>query len=343
VLDVGNAELGGKILLVDPVEGAVKGSIAVGYHPNYGICSSASRLYVEDGPQSSGFLSIFDTQTGKLIRKTLLADRASYTVLPANTGVGCSGDGKWLFVQIMKTSSPGVDEHWLSVIDAVTGQAVSSTVPLPGCGIARFVPWPFGNWDVAAECSRANTMSFARLGPGGEVTEARDVPLTWGPRVANGNVVNDGQRITTSAITDPGRGVVVMLRAAGGIDQMNPATLSIQTVVADSWQQFLPQSAAAISPNLGLIYVGFAPYGQGAQGGGTINGISVVRAADMVQQATITTTLPFASLAVSSDGRSLYAVDTHAKAITVIDTGSMKETKRISGIGSKPALMIIQP
>src|ERR1700722_1130516 len=64
VLDVGDGP-DGQVLLVDPATGIVRGSISTGYHPNLGICPDGARLFVTDGPQSTGSLSIFDVATGR--------------------------------------------------------------------------------------------------------------------------------------------------------------------------------------------------------------------------------------------------------------------------------------
>src|ERR1039457_5208027 len=78
VLDVGSAEKGGNIFLVDPREGEIKGALSTAYHPNFGLSPDGSRLYVIDGPQSSGNLSTFDTQSGKLVSSVAIPDRVVY-------------------------------------------------------------------------------------------------------------------------------------------------------------------------------------------------------------------------------------------------------------------------
>jgi DNA-binding beta-propeller fold protein YncE len=341
VLDVGGVS--GQVLLVDPASGTVKGTIQTNYHPNFGLCPDGSRLYISDGSQSSGFLSIFDVQTGQLLKRVPLDDRALYTVRPSFSGIGCSADGKRLFVQIMRTVSPGVDQYTLSVIDSSTGTLIDS-VALPVRGIAQIVSWPFGGWDTAVECSNTNSVRFISLDADGHVQRTQDVALTWAPKTApDGSPVNKGQSITTSVVTDQKNRTMALFRAAGGIDQISADTMTVQAMVADSWQHFVLPGSAVLSPSGTDTYVGFKAYDQRTEPGGFRNSISVLRSADGVQTTSMDTTLPFASLAISGDGLVLYTANTAARSITVIDAISMQELKTIPDIGKVPALILVQP
>jgi YVTN family beta-propeller protein len=341
VLDVGTAK-GGQVLLVDPTSGRVKGTIQTGYHPNFGFCSDGARLYISDGPQSAGNLSIYDTQTGRAVRRVLLTDRAVYTVRPTLPSVACSADGKWIFIQIMKTLSPGVDRHTLLVIDSATGETVAKPLPLPHCGIAQFIAWPFGGWDAAVRCS--NSVHLVKLNATGQLEKTGDVSLAWSPDTTpEGTAVSPALRITTATVTDVKNRTVAVIRGAGGIDWMRADTLALQPAVRDNWQRFFRVGGSVISPDSGFIYGGSVPIGNRTDAGGYMTSIVVLRAQDMAQTGEIDAMTPFASLAVSPDGLTLYTANTEARSITVIDTSTMRTVKTIPGIGEFPALILVQP
>lgn len=265
---------------------------------------------------------------------------------PAETGVGCSSDGKWLFIQTITTVSPGLDRHSLLVRSADTGIAVAAPISLPGCGVATFIPWRFGGWDIAVMCNVTNYAHFVSLSGTGDVAARKDVQLIWAPKTApDGTFVANGQRKTTSMISDPANRKIVFVRAAGGLDQMSVDTLDIQSNVADDWQRDVPAGGVAISPGTGSIFVGSVQYSQKRQNEGLMNGISVLRAADMAAIATIRTALPFASLAISGDGRTLYTVNTLDQSITLIDTATMREIKTIPPTTSvrRPVPIALRP
>jgi DNA-binding beta-propeller fold protein YncE len=342
VLDVGGTD-GGKVLLVDPSEGIIKGVLPTGYHPNFGMCPDGSHIYILDGSQSSGHLSIFETGTGKLLERVPVPNRVVYTVRPSGAGVGCSNDSRWLFVQTMITLAPGVDRHSIVVIDTSTGRVSPRSKPIPDCGVAQFIPWPFETWDMAVACSFTNSIRLLSLGSQGEVRQTRDLALRWANSV-EGDAIRAAkpQRITTSAVVDVENHSVAILRASGGLDLLDPDTLLLRPKVREKWQRWIPGSGVT-SPHSGVFYVGFAPYEQRTQPGGLLNWIEVMRMADWSEITSIRTTLPFWSIAISSDGKMLYAVNTDAQSITEMDTSVLKELKTIPRMGEEPSLVLVQP
>jgi hypothetical protein len=344
VLDIGMAGTGGNIFLVDPSDGSIKGKLATGYHPNFGMCPNGLSLYVTDGSQAAGTLRIIDTQTGEVKTTVSIPDRATYTARPAEPGVGCSADGRWIYVQRMVTLRPGTDEHTILIIDAASGQLLSQSVDLPGCGIASFVPWPFGTWDTAIRCSVANSLWLVSLADAAAQPKVGYVSLTWAPRVtASEKFVADGQRVSIAVLTDSTKNVAFVLRGGGGLDKLDPVTLSISPNIADDWQRWQPPGHVAISALAGLEYAGFVPYAQWTSVSGLTSSISVRRTDDWTEVLNIQTSRPFWTLALSNDGRVLYAVNTVTKSITAYQTSTMSETNVLSGLGSTPVLVMVQP
>jgi YVTN family beta-propeller protein len=256
--------------------------------------------------------------------------------------VACSADGKWIFIQIMKTLSRGVDRHTLLVIDSATGETVAEPLPLPPCGIAQFISWPFEGWDAAVECS--NSVHLVQLGATGQLEKTADVPLTWSPNTTpDGTGVSPALRITTATVTDVKNRAIAVIRGAGGVDRMGADTLALQPALPDNWQRFFPVGGSVISPDSRFIYAGNVPISHRSDPGGYMTSIVVLKAEDMSQTGEINALTPFASIAVSPDGLTLYTANTEARSITVIDTSTRRSVKMIPSIGEVPALILVQP
>ena len=263
---------GGNILIVDPAEGTVKNTLRTGYHPNFGICHNGSRLYVVDGAFHQGVLSVFDTETGIMLTQIPVPDRAVYKVWPTSPGVGCSNDGKWVFLHNMKTLRPGLDEHTLSLVDTRTETLVSLPVSICNCGGMDFVRGPCGEWNILTRCSR--TLHLLALTDDGAITQVKDVPLRWANRYApDGTWVNDGQRVATSAMVLPKQQSLGLIRGGGGVDLIGGADLNLHPAVADTFQRWFPPGSAAVSASADVAYVGYTAYTAIAYSGGLMNDI----------------------------------------------------------------------
>lgn len=340
VLDVEDGNGHGRVLLIDPSQTTPRGTFVTDYHPDFGVCPDGSRLYVVDGTQSSGSLSIIDTQSGKLVSKVAFPDRAIYTVRPAQPGIACSTDGRWLFIQLMKTLSPGADQHSIAVVDSSTGR-LASIVPLPGCGVGQVVPWPLSDWTAAVECSFTNSLHLVSVDSMGNVLQTKDVALKWAAAdKPDGVPAQIPERLTSSVVADPVHGLMNIFRSGGGMDQLDPNTLLIEPKFRDTWQRWTPR-AGVLSPT-GLFYLGFLPYGELTQPEGLLNQVAVFATANWSEVADFTTPRPFWSLAISQDGQILYAVDPRGGSITAIDTSTMKPVQTIS-VGGEPSLILVQP
>jgi DNA-binding beta-propeller fold protein YncE len=339
VLDEGTPAAG-QVLLVDPAEGAVKGALPTGYHPNFGMCGDGSRLFVTDGTQAYGYLSLYDTATGKLLNRSAIPHHITYTGHPRDAGVGCSADGKWAFVQEM-VFGPGVERHSLAVVNNQSGRLLPSTAALPVCGLAKFVVSPFPSWDVVAECGNDNSLNFVALDSSGNIRQTQTLPLRLAPQLppTGGGPRGPVQRVTTSILADAG--AIEIFRFGGGIGRLGPGDPGPQPMIADQLQYFLSEGTA-ISLSSGLTYAGFRPYADGFPYG-VMTGISVRRSADLSEVARVQGLAPFSSLAVSPDGAFIYTVSDESRSITQVDGHTLQVTKVINNVGGKPALVIVQP
>jgi len=335
----------GGLFVVDPIAGNIMDALTTEYHPDFGLCGNGSKLYLLGGPELSGVLSVIETRTGNVLTKIPVPHRAVYTVRPSTPGIACSSDGQWLFVQQMITVNPGMDEDALRVIDAQNKTLSPHTIPLPpGCGIARLIQWPFGTWDIAAQCSAVNSLRLIRVDRMGDVESIKDVSLNlaepW--TVHRSGFPAKGQRMTTSVVVDQANRVLVIFRGGGGVDQLDPDTLTLRRRIADDWQRWVPPGGVAISKS-GMAFVGSVAYNERTVTDGLMNTISAERTSDWTEVASKQTTIPFSSVVLSLDGQTLYAVNPKAHSVTMFNASTLEEIKTINGLGEQPSLILIQP
>jgi hypothetical protein len=117
------------------------------------------------------------------------------------------------------------------------------------------------------------------------------------------NPAQKPERITTSIVVDSGHRSEAIFRAGGGLDQLDPDTLVVQTKIKDIWQRWFPRGGVLSAA--GLFYLGFLPYEERTQTEGLLNGIAVFTTANWNEITTSSTTLPFWSLAISQNGQVL--------------------------------------
>jgi hypothetical protein len=340
VLDIGGSSTNGAVFLVNPITDKITYELPFGYHPDFGLCANGSKLYVVSGSQSSGVLSVFATETGNLLTEIPIADRAVYTVQPSTPGITCSNDGRWVFLQQMITVNPGVDEHGLLIVDAQNNRLSPYTIQLPsGCGIAQVIPWPFGTWDIAVECSTTNSLRLIRMSATGNAESIKDIALNLAPQwtVHRTGFPPKTRRMTTSTVVDLADHLLAVFRGAGGVDQLDPETLTLQHKTADSWQQWIAPGCVAISKD-GMAFIGSVAYSYDL-----MDTISAVKTSDWTEVASIHTTLPFWTLRLNLDGQALYAVSPSTQSVTMIDARTLAEIKTIRGLGQQPSLILIQP
>ncbi len=342
VLDVGGAE--GSVLLIDPVGGTIKGRLPTAYHPNFGMCNDGSRLYVLDGPQSSGFLSIVETKTGSLVKKVAFQNRAVYTVRPSQSGIACSVNNKWLFVHVMRTLAPGLDQHTLSIVDANTGVVLPQPISLPNCWDATIIPWPSSSWDVGVQCDLTSTLRLISLNDGGAVVRTQDVSLEWGGETMTDAPSGSGDPpITTSAsalnVSDHS---LLICSAAGGLAELDTDTLAMKGRIAANRQLRAPR-CGVVSPTTGLFYLASAPSVGRTEAGGMLTQISIVKMVDWAEVKSASSTTPFWSMVIDHDGKTLYTVNPEARSLTQIDAFTLKELGTVRDVGEVPSLILVQP
>lgn len=191
------------------------------------------------------------------------------------------------------------------------------------------------------ECSRTNSLRLVALDTGGEPLRIKDVGLRWADKVRpDGTKADKAQRMTTFVALDPADRSLGILRAYGGVDELDPDTLLTVPKLGENWQNWVRASAVVRSPESALFYVGL---GQRTTPNGLMDRVAIFSTPDWTQVAGFRTTVPFWSLAISRDGQWLYAANSADQSITVIDASRLTEVKKIPDLGNEPALAIVQP
>jgi len=149
-----------------------------------------------------------------------------------------------------------------------------------------------------------------------------------------------GQRMTTATVVDLADHSIVAFRGGGGVEQLDPETLTLKPKVADSWQRWVPAGSVAISKDA-RAFIGSVAYDKRAYD--LRDEISAVKTSDWTQVATMQTTLPFSTLKLTADGQTLYATSPNAQSVIMIDASTLGEVKTIRGLGEQPSLVLTQP
>jgi WD40 repeat protein len=224
-----------------------------------------------------------------------------------------STDGRWLY--LLKTNYPaGSYDFFLDTFDAREGRFLSAEQVISSCPGVRILPAP-GNITPLVLCGGKNATK----------TEAANSVL-WLENFADGQL-------------DPMGRTLYVAGHDGSIRAVDIAALEITQTskhVPLPHRRIMP-SSGSLSPDGRLWYLPIKIPGNGELG---IEQILVFDTQAMNMANVITPAGPFWGLALSSDGRWLYASHADLQSIMVIDTAT-RQTIRTLPIGGKPSILFV--
>jgi DNA-binding beta-propeller fold protein YncE len=183
-------------------------------------------------------------------------------------------------------------------------------------------------------CCTQNQVHFLKLTPSG-LTAARSAlvlpPGTdeWRRSVATGAVSTDGDVL---GILRDGR-IVEISENEGKV-----ARIAMDKEITDKW---IPTRSIPRSPDGSRLYVAVGSLTNRYTGMG--HEILVVDSKTGQPVKTMKTSRPFWSLAISHDGRYLYAVSPQTQSLLVMDTNTYQEIRTIGSLGRSPVLAEVAP
>jgi len=302
-----------RVLLIDSESGRVRTLWNRGGELDAVVSPDASRLYVTFIGDRGSELAVVETATGAVLHETETPPLIRW-IFPSTPGMAVSPDGRWLY--LMKTNySAGSSEYSLLRFDTQENRFVSGDQAISNCPGPHPLPVP-GEGKVLVLCR------------GGTATQASD-----------GDVVLRLEHSQNFALGRGGNPYALYTAARDGrIQAVDVATHEVVQTSKDApfrYRRVMP-SSGTISPDGRLWYVPIKIPNNGEQ---EIEQILVFDTHTMSLASVITPVGPFWGLALSSDGRQLYASQHELQNIMVIDTGT-RRTVRILGVGAKPSILL---
>jgi DNA-binding beta-propeller fold protein YncE len=358
-----------QVLLVDPSQERIVRTYKTDSLPDMALSPDGARLYIastrysEDGNSSQGFLTVFDTKTGGVLSRIANPDRWLPTGPTSSSMMAFSRDGRLLYI-FKHLLTPQVDTYYVAAFDAKRNRFLSDKVMLPGSVSGTIVPLA-DRGQVAVACDGTRDVRFIEL-DGNEVFPSSANTNLEPPRVRLSSAGSSeiGRRIgpilsspdggTLTVIMGDGRYMKIVSqsrqiiqtdvldrdarRAISG--DLNSANNQPDDWLADSW---IRCQAPAVSPDGEKFYFGIGRLSHLRYGVQSFDRVMAFASKSLTRMATIRTSQPFESLALSPDGNHLYAISPEQSAILVIDTAEQREIRTMYGIGTRPISAIVAP
>jgi len=329
---------------VDPAAGISKGSITVGYAPQFVVSPDGLKMVVVSGAANKGEVTIYDSRSGRAITKDDVPFRIIYTSWATDTTLALSRDGQWLFVETMQTVAEGTDVYGIQRFqignDFIHAAGHGS---LPGCGVAELIPLDGPDWDVMVHCGSSNMLRLLRFDSTGNVSNIKDLALPVRPYdAASGQMAQEP--LATRAISYyGGSDSILALSGSNEVCRLDVLTGAgpCSTLLNRMLGRWIPPGPWPRSPEGHVWYFGSGPVTARSQGMATA--IEIVDASTLALQGSINASKPFWSLAVAKNGSFLYAANPADQTIMRFDAVSRRQVNEIALPGSKPAVIIPVP
>ncbi|MGI9075231.1 MAG: YncE family protein [Bryobacteraceae bacterium] len=342
VLDTNEFGDEGQILLVDPQAGLIRGKISTGVRPDFALSRDGTRLYVTAGNAGMGSLSVYDTSTGTLAQVIELPDHLQYTTVgPSYPLLAVSPDGRRVYIENMRMVSLGVDEYKIATFDTLSGTLLPESAMLPACGPGRFISVGMGGWDFQMHCFFTNSVQSVKVTPSGSNAQTASLSLPENDSAVADPVVAKVMK-HVSAVVPISNATLAAIRPDGAVWVTSDEGASFQpTAITAREGRWVPMKSWPISPDNSTLYIGSAPLSQRSRN--LADDIAVVDTRTFQLITTIQPGISFFSIALSGDGRHLYAVTPEQRSISVINTSSGRLEQTLSGIGQSPAFVLTLP
>ena len=301
-----------QVLLIDPEKNQIRTVWSGGTELDAIVSSDAARLYVTYIDSQSEWLAVTDISTGAVLQRVEIPQPIHW-IFPTAPAMVISPEGRWL--HLLKTNySTGSNDYFLMTFDTKAEQFVPGEQVLSGCAGPRLIP-------------RAGAATPLVLCGGVTPKQASDDDSV----LRFGNIQNFAF----------GRGITENLLYIAGFDgRIRAVDLSTHEITQTSNDAPLRHrrfmlSSGTLSPDGRLWYLPIKIPGNGEQ---DVAQILVFDTQAMSRATVITPSGPFSGLALSSDGRRLYASQPDLKNIMVIDTDT-RQTVKIISLGAKPSII----
>lgn len=339
---------GGRVWLIDPGTGTVKGSIRTGDNADFALSPDGTRLYIASVTQGdTSELAVIDTAEGRILKSGTVDNRALTGDLPPFSTMAVSADGLALRILIVTAKSEDVDSFLLATFDTRAGEFLPGIVYLGNCGPGRFISYQSADhFDYL--CPRTNRVRLINVDANSHALQNRDITLPWERRVG-----------AAEAIEVPGSQDMAIVRGDGAIVAMNLASQEFaDTSARPGLPNRIPPAAWPTSPDGSRVYLGYnkdynrpydnrfyLDYGRPPNirpERATASEFRLFDTHTWKKVGTIKTKTSFWSAAIGKDGKVLYAMAPQKHSVLVIDTVKMRQVG-VFKVGGMPALAVVAP
>lgn len=371
VVDPNNGKRESEILVVDPSEGRVVRSFKTDSRPEIALSPDGARLYIastrysEDGNSSEGFLMVVNTKNGNVLSRVTNPDRWLPTVPTSSSMMKLSTDGRWLYF-FKHVDTREADTYYVATFDTKKNRFLTERIMLPGCVTARLVPVE-SRGQLAVACDGTRDVQFVKLSGKGAITGTKNIgseAILSRISLSSRGLSEPGRRMASILPSPDGATLTVIMGDGRYLKVDTQSHLVIQTAVidaqarraapagltsasseqadwlADSWIRW---QTPATSPDNKKFYLGIGRLVQLRSGVQSFDRVMVFDSQSLGRLASIRTSQPFESFALSADGGHLYAISPEQAAIMVIDTVAQREVRSIYGVGTSPISALVAP
>jgi DNA-binding beta-propeller fold protein YncE len=367
VLDSGGMKRESQVLLVDPEQERIIRTFKAGYYADMALSPDGTRLFLASTLRTAGgeqpILEVINTADGAVLARVDNPDRWISTIPAYPTQMAVSADGRMLY--IFKDHQTLTDNtNYIATFDILAGRFLPETAALKGCITAQLFPLS-NSKQLAVVCASKADVRFLNLAKNGaaiSTDEEASVPSKLS--LGHWSGARLGQNVG-AAVVSPDGGILKVVMGDGRFVKIDTQSRkAIQTDIIDSAKRRRANNKAPLtnpvsddwladrwvrfqtpvfSDDGARFYLGVGRLADLREGKQWFDQIAVLDQRTFESLAVINPSRSFYSLALSKDGRRLFAIDTEGASLLVVDTGSYREIRTLRGLGVTPAFAIAAP
>jgi DNA-binding CsgD family transcriptional regulator/DNA-binding beta-propeller fold protein YncE len=318
---------GEDITVVDPASQQVLHTIPVGYDPQIVLSADGSTLYLTDSQPSGDTLSVIDTRDWRVLTQVSSPDRIK------DIGIGLyamavSPKGRHLYIHKWN----GGSAHWWDIFDTSTQEFAPNPPHVADCGIAQAFPPLGASSSLAILCHELNALVFVDLPSGnilGTVSTYNQASLG---RCASGEDI--------AAARQAPDGTIYLVTKGGCVLAVDTGEMAVKSTfrmdLPADWR--VPYDLIALSAAGDRLFVGVGP--------GTSSDGREIWTFDLQTQSRASAIRLEQSawgIALSPDGRLLYAVNPVPDSLFAVDLGTGQQLWIMTDLPGDPWVVQVAP
>ena len=329
-----------RLLLIEPEQGKVMGSLALGYSAEMSLSRNGAKLFVSFGDYESEpktlRLAVIDTASGKIETSVENEGAMLWHLPPPVPNIAAAPDGSRVFILKRRTRAPGSDDYAVAPFDARTGRFLQE-MPVPHCSSAAL--FALDEAKAVLACGGESRIIFLDAAGPPEAIGELDLPYPPGQSRHDGNGMI-GEKLREVAVTPDGKSLLA-IRTDGKLARIGiPERKLFELKDVSLSGRWMAGVAGTLLPQSSLMFVPCAPMPLGLDG--KMLQMAVIDTGSNELLKMIRTSRPFWSATTSSDGKFIYALSPWSSAILVIDAKSFNEVRTLRA-GSKPSQVLVAP